>query len=369
MTALDGGLALLRGAKRCSHGIAGSNASRTRRPARDGDGEHALPCMVAMELIPPVVDASASLRVTKSVRLAAGARIVILRAVAADPRQRAGGRLGEVRVGAGRIAHGAAASGDLVDLPVAEQAQSQDPPRVAARRGFATAQRRRRAPRHSCATRRRRENPLRAGERSRRMRLFTGGGFRMARARHACAARSAQRRRARARRVSCAQSQDPRSELAARNDPRLHWRARAHTTHATRDSARVFGRQRLRVEAQVILDEGRDEVIAVVVARMPAQRQRLAGLAAGGFEARRYSAARRGTDPPVPGRPASPARAAPTRDQLARVVLLPRFAVVAQIARERLHAPRALRTARRSARTPTRCDTSPGLRSASINAP
>ncbi|MDF3032124.1 MAG: hypothetical protein K0R03_2682 [Moraxellaceae bacterium] len=42
--------------------------------------------------------------------------------------------------------------------------------------------------------------------------------------------------------------------------------------------------KRLVMEAEVVFDEGRDEVIAVVVAGVPAQRERLAGLSAGSLE-------------------------------------------------------------------------------------
>src|SRR5688572_33371817 len=42
--------------------------------------------------------------------------------------------------------------------------------------------------------------------------------------------------------------------------------------------------QRARVVAQVVLDEGRDEVVAVVVTRLAAQRQRVARVLAGLLE-------------------------------------------------------------------------------------
>ena len=88
-------------------------------------------------------------------------------------------------------------------------------------------------------------------------------------------------------------------------------RARRHARYAP--CARAAGNsgrlQRVRMEPQVILDEAGDEEVPMVVALVAAQRQRLPGGAARGLEARRRAAARPGTCPPAPGRPAAPARA------------------------------------------------------------
>jgi hypothetical protein len=72
---------------------------------------------------------------------------------------------------------------------------------------------------------------------------------------------------------------------------------------AGRTAAGRSGLQLLRVVAQVVVDKGLDEVVAVVVACMAAQRERLAQLGAGGFQ--RFGqqlAFRSGTCRPGPGR-------------------------------------------------------------------
>ncbi|MPM95812.1 hypothetical protein SDC9_142967 [bioreactor metagenome] len=53
---------------------------------------------------------------------------------------------------------------------------------------------------------------------------------------------------------------------------------------AARTRSKESGAQLLRMVAQMVVDKALDEIVAMVVARMPAQRERLTGLGAGGFE-------------------------------------------------------------------------------------
>src|SRR5438067_13238403 len=66
---------------------------------------------------------------------------------------------------------------------------------------------------------------------------------------------------------------------------RLRFAPRRMTGVGGAHSARVFPVQRIRVETQVVLDEAGDEEVAVVIAGMAAQRERLPGLATRRLEA------------------------------------------------------------------------------------
>src|SRR5581483_1168402 len=90
--------------------------------------------------------------------------------------------------------------------------------------------------------------------------------------------------------------------------------------------------------AQVILDERRDEVVAVIVTALHAQQQFLSGVAARGFEQLGLELLREEfvgvplVDEYRAGEP-------PARDQLAGIIILPALAVRTEIARKRLLAP------------------------------
>src|SRR5687767_13815674 len=104
--------------------------------------------------------------------------------------------------------------------------------------------------------------------------------------------------------------------------------------------------------AQVVLDEGRDEVIAVVVARLAAQRQRVACILACLLETlghqlllqKRVRKALVHED----RRPAGDARQC--ADELAGVVFLPELALRAEVSREGLLAPWTVHRDRKSTR-------------------
>src|SRR5258706_8610780 len=91
---------------------------------------------------------------------------------------------------------------------------------------------------------------------------------------------------------------------------------------------------------QVVFHESRKKKIAVVVASVAAQRQRLAGIAAGGLE---YFGIELVGEEFIRQSLIDQDRAGESRalDQLAGIVFLPRRIVVAEIALERLLPPRA----------------------------
>src|SRR5688572_2815389 len=96
--------------------------------------------------------------------------------------------------------------------------------------------------------------------------------------------------------------------------------------------------------AQVVLDEGRNEVVAVVVTRLPPQRQRVAGILAGLLETIRHQLLLEElVGEPLVHEQWRPARHRGQRaDQFAGVMGFPGLAVRAEVSRERLLAPGAM---------------------------
>ena len=140
--------------------------------------------------------------------------------------------------------------------------------------------------------------------------------------------------------------------------------ARGVTTLAT---SRALA-EKPRVMREVIADEGRDEVVAVVVAGVATQRQRLTGLQAGALAAPRCAAARSRNLSARPWSTRQSGMRAPCGDQLGCIVFAPQRAVVSEVARKGLDAPRVLASAPRSARRRRRCDSGPdAARRASVH--
>ena len=123
------------------------------------------------------------------------------------------------------------------------------------------------------------------------------------------------------------------------------------------------------MEAKVVFDEGRDEEVAVVVAVAQAQRRARTPARRQASSSSCGLSCSPGTCRSCPGRPGSAAAPPAARlDQRAGVVFAPRGAVGAEVAGERLLAPRAAHRRGRSARTPTRLGSGPGCCSATRRA-
>src|ERR1700733_9907302 len=121
----------------------------------------------------------------------------------------------------------------------------------------------------------------------------------------------------------------------------------ASTRHAARAGASGLaaqrGCERVGMKAQVILDEAGDEVVIVTVALVAAQLQRLAGADAGLLQQLRQQLTLRQelVGQPLVDQQLRKQRRAACADQLHRVVARPGGRVLAEIARQRLAAPRA----------------------------
>ncbi len=95
----------------------------------------------------------------------------------------------------------------------------------------------------------------------------------------------------------------------------------------------------LGVPAQMVRHEGRDEIIAVVVARLDAQSQRDAGFEAYALQQLRLAAARRETDPRRPTSTSRSGTALRPRSEAYRIVPAPRLLVITEIARRSAFSP------------------------------